>query len=86
VDPAAVDGGLQLAVLWAQNAGTGRTLPMAIRECRVYRYGAVEDEVQCVVLARRAGESTATCDIALIDPDGAPRAELLGVELVRRPS
>jgi NADP-dependent 3-hydroxy acid dehydrogenase YdfG len=86
VDPAAVDGGLQLAVLWAQEAGTGRTLPMAIRECRVHRYGAVEEEVRCVVLAKRAGESTATCDIALIDPDGAPRVELLGVELVRRPS
>jgi len=86
VDPAALDGGLQLAVLWAQEAGTGRTLPMAIRECRVQRYGAVDDEVRCVVLAKRAGESTATCDIALIDPDGVPRVELLGVELVRRPS
>jgi hypothetical protein len=39
-----------------------------------------------VVLAERVGESTATCDIALIDPDGAARVELLGVELVRRPS
>jgi acyl transferase domain-containing protein len=85
VDPAALDGGLQLAVLWAQQAGAGSTLPMAIRECRVYRYGAVEDEVRCVVLARQADDSTAVCDVALIDSDGSPRVELLGVQLVRRP-
>jgi KR domain/Polyketide synthase dehydratase len=85
LDPAAVDGGLQLAVLWARQAGAGRTLPMAIGECRVHRPGAVEAEVRCVVLARKADDLTAACDIALIDPDGSPRMELLGVQLVRRP-
>jgi NADP-dependent 3-hydroxy acid dehydrogenase YdfG/acyl carrier protein len=85
LDPAAVDGALQLAVLWARQAGAGRTLPMAIRECRVHRPGGAADEHRCVVLARRAGDSEATCDVALIDPDGAPWLELLGVELVRRP-
>ncbi len=86
LDPAAVDGALQLAVLWAWHAGVGRTLPMAIGECRAHRPGAAGDEHRCVVLARRAGDSGATCDVALIDPDGAPWLELLGVELVRRPS
>jgi NADP-dependent 3-hydroxy acid dehydrogenase YdfG/acyl carrier protein len=85
LDPAAVDGALQLAVLWAWQAGVGRTLPMAIRECRVQRPGIVEGELRCVVLASRNDDSTATCDVALIDPDGAPWLELLGVELVRRP-
>ena len=85
LDPAAVDGGLQLAVLWARQAGAGRTLPMAIGECRVFRPGAVEAEVRCVVLARKADDLTAACDVALIDPDGSPRVELLGVQLVRRP-
>ena len=56
IDPAAVDGGLQLAVLWASQAGAGRTLPMAISECRVHRPGAVEAEVRCVVIARRADD------------------------------
>jgi hypothetical protein len=85
VDPVAVDGGLQLAVLWAQQAGAGRTLPMAVAECRVYRPGAVEAATRCVVRALRADDSTAACDVALIDPDGSPRVELLGVQLVRRP-
>jgi acyl transferase domain-containing protein/NADP-dependent 3-hydroxy acid dehydrogenase YdfG len=86
LDPAAVDGALQLAVLWAWHAGTGRTLPMAIRECRVHRPGASGDQFRCVVLARRTADSEATCDVALLGPDdGAPWVELLGVELVRRP-
>jgi acyl transferase domain-containing protein/NADP-dependent 3-hydroxy acid dehydrogenase YdfG len=85
VDPAAVDGGLQLAVLWAQRAGAGRTLPMAVDECRVHRPGAVEAATRCVVRALRADDSTAVCDVALIDSDGSPRVELLGVQLVRRP-
>jgi acyl transferase domain-containing protein/NADP-dependent 3-hydroxy acid dehydrogenase YdfG len=85
IDPAAVDGGLQLAVLWARQAGAGSTLPMAIGECRVHRPGAVEAEVRCVVVAQRADDATAACDVALIDPDGSPRVELLGVQLVRRP-
>ena len=85
IDPAAVDGGLQLAVLWARRAGAGSTLPMAIGECRIHRPGTVETEVRCVVVAQRADDVTAACDVALIDPDGSPRVELLGVQLVRRP-
>jgi acyl transferase domain-containing protein/NADP-dependent 3-hydroxy acid dehydrogenase YdfG len=85
LDPAAVDGALQLAVLWAQHAGAGRTLPMAIRECRVHQPGAAVGEFRCVVLARRVTDSVATCDAALIGTGGAPWLELLGVELVRRP-
>ena len=85
VDPAAVDGGLQLAVLWAQRAGAGRTLPMAVRECRVYQTGGIPDAVRCIVLAGHAGDSGAECDVALLDADGKARVELLGVHLVRRP-
>ena len=85
VDPAAVDGALQLAVLWAAHAGAGRTLPMAIRECRLHSPGAATDELRCVVRAGPVGDSGAGCDIALARSDGAPWLELLGVELVRRP-
>jgi NADP-dependent 3-hydroxy acid dehydrogenase YdfG len=85
VDPAAVDGGLQLAVLWAQRAGAGRTLPMGVRECRVYRTGGVPGAVRCVVRAGSASDTGAECDVALLDADGRARVELLGVHLVRRP-
>ncbi len=85
VDPAAVDGCLQLAVLWAQRAGAGRTLPMSVRECRLHRPGPVEDTARCVVRAGRVDDAGATCDVALLDRDGSVRVELLGVQLVRRP-
>ncbi|MFD9780815.1 SDR family NAD(P)-dependent oxidoreductase [[Kitasatospora] papulosa] len=86
LDAAATDGALQLALLWADEALGDATLPMAVAECRVHRRGPVPGTVRCVVRARKVHETGARCDAALIDPDGSPRVELLGVELVRRPS
>jgi malonyl CoA-acyl carrier protein transacylase/NADP-dependent 3-hydroxy acid dehydrogenase YdfG len=85
VDVAALDGVLQLAVLWARHAGAGVTLPMGIGECRVYRRGLLFAESRCVVRAVRVDESGAVCDAALLDPDGTTRLELAGIQLVRRP-
>ncbi|MEW2546752.1 SDR family oxidoreductase [Streptomyces sp. NPDC047002] len=84
-DPAAVDGALQLALLWARQALGGATLPMAVAECRVHRGGPVEGTVRCVVRGRKVHETGARCDAALLGQDGTPWVELLGVELVRRP-
>ncbi|WP_158791350.1 polyketide synthase dehydratase domain-containing protein, partial [Streptomyces sp. NRRL WC-3549] len=81
-----VDGALQLALLWAGQALDDATLPMAVAECRVHRRGPVQDTVRCVVRARKVHETGARCDAVLLDPDGTPRVELYGVELVRRPS
>ncbi|MFD9292311.1 SDR family NAD(P)-dependent oxidoreductase [Streptomyces sp. NPDC060030] len=86
LDAAATDGALQLALLWADRALGDATLPMAVAECRVHRRGPVQGAVRCVVRAVKVHETGARCDAALIDPDGTPRIELLGVELVRRPS
>ncbi|SCF61417.1 SDR family NAD(P)-dependent oxidoreductase, partial [Streptomyces sp. Ncost-T10-10d] len=86
LDPAAMDGALQLALLWAQEALDAATLPMAVAECRVYRRGPVDGTVRCVLRGRKVHSTGARCDAALIDADGAVRLELLGVELVRRPS
>ncbi|WP_329060702.1 SDR family NAD(P)-dependent oxidoreductase [Streptomyces sp. NBC_01429] len=86
LDPAAVDGALQLALVWARHVGGAATLPMAVAECRVHRLGPVDGTVRCVVRGRKAHGTGARCDAALIDADGSVRLELLGVELVRRPS
>ncbi|MFF9689625.1 SDR family NAD(P)-dependent oxidoreductase [Streptomyces sp. NPDC014623] len=85
LDVAATDGALQLAVLWAGGALGYATLPMAVAECRVHRSGPVQGVVRCVVRARKVHDTGGRCDVALVDPDGSPRVELLGVELVRRP-
>ncbi|MEV8341369.1 SDR family NAD(P)-dependent oxidoreductase [Streptomyces niveus] len=86
LDPAAVDGALQLALVWAQMSLGAATLPMAVAECRVYRRGPVDGAARCVLRGRKVHGTGARCDAALIDADGAVRLELLGVELVRRPS
>ncbi|MFD8686505.1 SDR family NAD(P)-dependent oxidoreductase [Streptomyces sp. NPDC059651] len=86
VDPAAVDGALQLALLWGEAVLGAATLPMAVAECRVHRRGTSDGTVRCVVRGRKAHDTGARCDAALIDADGAVRLELIGIELVRRPS
>jgi hypothetical protein len=85
VDIAAVDGALQLALLWARRAGAGDTLPMSVGECRVHRAGPVEGQIRCVVRGLRADDAGAVCDIALLESDGGPVLELFDVHLVRRP-
>ncbi|SCD86578.1 hypothetical protein GA0115252_12233 [Streptomyces sp. DfronAA-171] len=59
---------------------------MAVAECGVYRRGPARGPSRCVVRARKTHETGARCDVAVLDPDGAVRFALLGVELVRRPS
>ncbi|MGX8280102.1 MULTISPECIES: type I polyketide synthase [unclassified Streptomyces] len=86
LDPAAVDGALQLALLWGEKVLGTATLPMSVAECRVYRRGPVDDAVRCVVRGRKAHDTGARCDAALIGPGGSVLLELTGVELVSRPS
>ena len=81
-DPAAVDGALQAAVLWARHVTGAATLPMGIGAVRVHRPGPA---TRCLVRAVAVAPDEARCDIALMDEDGDVRTELLGVSLIRRP-
>ncbi|WP_432101446.1 SDR family NAD(P)-dependent oxidoreductase [Streptomyces sp. WAC 04229] len=84
-DPAAVDGALQLAGLWAEHLLGGPTLPMGIGRFRWHRPGPVAGTVPCTVYAGEADDGLAVCDVLLGSPQ-APVAELLGVQQVLRPS
>jgi NADP-dependent 3-hydroxy acid dehydrogenase YdfG len=84
-DPAAVDAGLQLALLWAEEACGAAFLPMGAGEVRVHAYGPLTEPASGVVLAREVDPLRPVCDLALLDGDGTPLVELLGVSLVRRP-
>ncbi|MGW7272054.1 SDR family NAD(P)-dependent oxidoreductase [Streptomyces sp. NPDC054864] len=84
-DPAAVDGALQLAGLWAEHMLGGPTLPMGIDTFRWHRWGPVDGVVPCTVHAREADDQLARCDVLIGSPQ-APVAELLGVQQVLRPS
>ncbi|MGW4759075.1 SDR family NAD(P)-dependent oxidoreductase, partial [Streptomyces chartreusis] len=85
-DPAAVDGGLQLAVLWAERALGGASLPMAMGALRVYRPGLLDGPARCEVRARKVGGAEGECDIRIIDSDGVVRAEMSRVNVVLRPA
>jgi hypothetical protein len=85
VDIAAVDGALQLALLWARRAGAGDTLPMSVGECRVAPRRAVEGEVRCVVRGLRATTPAPSAMSRCSNLTGDRSSSLLDVHLVRRP-
>lgn len=84
-DPAAVDGALQAAVLWARHVTGAATLPMSVEALHVHRAGPAPGSMRCLVRATTLASDQTRCDLALLDQDGAVRVELLGVSLIRRP-
>ncbi|WP_433521450.1 SDR family NAD(P)-dependent oxidoreductase [Nocardia pseudovaccinii] len=92
-DPAAVDAGLQLALLWADERGraTNATeggfayLPMGIIEARFHIPGPIRPGTRCVVHGTEFDALAACCDVTLVDAAGAAVVEMVGVRLVRRP-
>lgn len=83
-DAAALDGGLQLALLWSQRVLGGAVLPMAMGEYRSYRDGLINGVVKCVVHAKNVFAERTVCDITFSD-DSGQFAEIIGVETVLRP-
>ncbi|MBZ4322116.1 polyketide synthase dehydratase domain-containing protein, partial [Streptomyces huiliensis] len=84
-DPAAVDGALQLAVLWATRALGGATLPMAVGGFHLHHRGPARGPLLCAVRRVWAEGDHAQCQVRLVQEDGTPFADLRDVELVRRP-
>ena len=90
-DPAAFDGAIQLAVVWARERIGRPTLPMFVREARFRAAGLEPGPLRCVVRAVSVtGEQSAVCDVLLIRSvdDGGPGETVLaldGLELVARP-
>jgi hypothetical protein len=85
-DPAAVDGCLQLAVLWAAEVLGRATLPMQIEAYEQYRRPPVSGPLRCALRRRDVGALTASADVRLFGPDDTPIADLRGIALVARPS
>jgi hypothetical protein len=78
-DPALLDGGLQLALLWTKHMLGGGSLPTGIDRLRVYCSGLPQGELRCVLVGKKAAGDKAVCDIAFVDADGTIVAELTGV-------
>jgi hypothetical protein len=84
-DPAALDGGLQLAVLWAGHRLGGRSLPTGLGAYRSYASALPDGPLRCTVVGRTEGASKAVCDITFADVEGRVVAKLDQVETHRRP-
>lgn len=90
IDPAALDGAIQLAVVWAYECTGQATLPMSVQEA-VFQPGGLESGVlRCLVHAVSVHAHGAVCDVRLLarpdDGDGGRIvAALTGLELVARP-
>lgn len=86
IDPAALDGAIQLAVLWAKSQIGSATLPMSLRAGRFHLTGPTAGPLRCIVRAVRVGAQNAVCDVRLSRPgENTPVVELCGLELVARP-
>jgi acyl transferase domain-containing protein len=80
LDVAALDGGLQVAVLYAQRMLGKESLPTTIGELRSYRSAPSPGVVSVAAYRRKVGSLGVTTDIHFTDDEGRRLASLLGVE------
>jgi NAD(P)-dependent dehydrogenase (short-subunit alcohol dehydrogenase family)/acyl carrier protein len=79
-DPAAFDGGLQLAVLWTRQFTQAASLPTGIGAWR--RYGEpAAGPVRTVLVGRSHSRQRSVSDLHFVDSGGAVFASLDGVEM-----
>ncbi|MBN2359333.1 MAG: polyketide synthase dehydratase domain-containing protein, partial [Deltaproteobacteria bacterium] len=79
-DPALLDGGLQLALLWHKHMMGGPSLPTSLGSYRVYPIARQHGPVRCVVQGRVLDRSAALANIVFANDDGQVVAELSDVE------
>ncbi len=83
-DPALLDGGLQLALLWANHCLGGRALPTGLSAYRSFSAERAAGPLRCGVSAKAEGNGRAVSDITFIDGTGRVVARLEGVETHQR--
>ncbi|MEM6795806.1 MAG: SDR family NAD(P)-dependent oxidoreductase, partial [Acidobacteriota bacterium] len=85
IDVALLDGGLQLAVLWAQRVLGSATLPTSIASVRTFADAPAPGALRCVVEAVETRASRAVSNVVFTGAGGRRVAELVGVETHLRP-
>ena len=79
-DVAALDGGMQLAVLYAQRMLGANNLPTAIASVRHYPATPCAGPIVATAYPRALSKAASTTDIYFVDGNGRRIAELLGVQ------
>ncbi|MBX2797452.1 MAG: SDR family oxidoreductase, partial [Myxococcales bacterium] len=85
-DPAALDGGLQLALLYGARVLGGASLPMSVDAVRTFRPGPGNGPLRAVLRGQRKGSDKTITDIVFTDESGAVVHELRGVHAILRPA
>jgi NADP-dependent 3-hydroxy acid dehydrogenase YdfG len=80
-DPAAIDGGLQLMLLWSSHYMEQHCLPLAIGEFVQYAEPPGDAPLHCVVRTSASSTLSAKFDMFLVGPDQRPVARLSDVEM-----
>ncbi len=85
-DAAALDGGLQLAILQGVRLLGHTSLPTSIESLRLYRFESVEGSLRCQLKLRESSAHRTLSDLTFTDSRGVKLAELVGVEMHVVPS
>jgi len=80
-DPALVDGGLQLALLWTAHTLGGASLPTALGKLEVFQRGLPVGELRATLTGHEARGEKTVCDVSFVDAAGTKVAKLGGVEM-----
>jgi len=80
-DPAALDGCLQLALVWSFEQLGRKVLPLRVGEVVRYRAGALGEELRCVLSNGDAKNNRAVCDLDLVDADNQLVVSIKRLEL-----
>jgi hypothetical protein len=88
LDVAALDGGLQLAILLGRHTLDAGSLPTSVEEFRSYVDGPVTGPVRCTVLKREGTRNSLVTDMVFSGSGGQRLFELRGVSnhVLRSPS
>lgn len=78
-DPALLDGGLQLALLWNEFLVGRGSLPTSIQSLRLFSI-PVAGSVVATLRSRETAAAKSLCDVEFADTDGNVVAQLTGVE------
>jgi hypothetical protein len=84
-DPAALDGVLQLAVVWASRLLGGPCLPTGLGEVLFHGELPASGPLECVVRRTAVQTERASCEARLYAEGGRLLVELKGIELHLRP-
>ncbi len=80
-DPAVVDGGLQLGLIWGRHVLGRPPLPTGVGAFHLYRRGPVDSSVRCLLRGTRTGEMRVTADLVYVTDGGALLGYVQGLEM-----